>query len=426
MAGQTLSEKLLSRKAGRVVRAGEIAICTVDFALGTDASVPMALDYFDAMGGTAPLHPAQLVFAFDHYAPAPSAKSALLQARIRKFASAHAVKVFDVGAGIGHQLMVEQGYARPGRLLVGADSHSVMYGAAGCFATGIGSSDLAAVMMSGKVWLKVPASIRVELVGKLAAGVGGKDIALALARILGADGAAYKTLEFHGDGIAGLDFDDRLTIANMVIEMGAKNALFPVDATVREYLASRPMQGVDDSEDALTADDDAQYAERITLDLATVEPNVARPHQVDNVVMVSELEHTPIHMAYLGTCTGGRVKDFQEALAVLRAHGGPAPGVQLVVTPASREIMEALVRGGELADFLAFGAIVVTPGCGSCCGTGGAIPGDGVNVVSTANRNFKGRMGNADANIYLASPQVCAASAVAGYLVAPSQLGHRS
>ncbi|MGC7402378.1 3-isopropylmalate dehydratase large subunit [Pandoraea pneumonica] len=430
MAGQTLSEKLLSRKAGRVVRAGEIAICTVDFALGTDASVPMALDYFDAMGGTAPLHPEQLVFAFDHYAPAPSPKSALLQARIRKFASAHDVKVFDVGAGIGHQLMVEQGYARPGRLLVGADSHSVMYGAAGCFATGIGSSDLAAVMMTGKVWLKVPASIRVELVGRLCTGVGGKDIALALARILGADGAAYQTLEFHGDGIATLDFDDRLVIANMVIEMGAKNALFPVDQTVRDYLAKRPLQGAAEDE-ALSPDDDAQYTRRITLDLATVEPNVARPHQVDNVVTVSELEHTPIHMAYLGTCTGGRVKDFQEALAVLRTYGGPAPGVQLVVTPASREIMEDLVRGGELADFLAFGAIVVTPGCGSCCGTGGAIPGDGVNVVSTANRNFKGRMGNASANIYLASPQVCAASAVAGYLVAPSQLGqlglgHRS
>lgn len=425
MAGQTLSEKLLSRKAGRTVRAGEIAICTVDFALGTDASVPMALDYFDAMGGTAPLRPEQLVFAFDHYAPAPSAKSALLQARIRRFASAHDVKVFDVGAGIGHQLMVEHGYARPGRLLVGADSHSVMYGATGCFATGIGSSDLAGVMMSGKVWLKVPESIRVELTGAPGAGVGGKDIALALARRLGADGAAYQTLEFHGDGIAALDFDDRLVIANMVIEMGAKNALFPVDDIARAYLSQRPWQGDQDASEALFADDDADYASRLTLDLSTVEPNVARPHQVDNVVTVSELGHTPIHMAYLGTCTGGRVKDFREALAVLREHGGPAPGVQLVVTPASREVMEDLVRGGELADFLAFGAIVVTPGCGSCCGTGGAIPGDGVNVVSTANRNFKGRMGNATANIYLASPQVCAASAVAGYLVAPSQLGHR-
>jgi 3-isopropylmalate/(R)-2-methylmalate dehydratase large subunit len=422
MAGQTLSEKLLSQKAGRHVRAGEIAICQVDFALGTDASVPMALDYFEAMGGTAPLHAEQLVFAFDHYAPAPSPKSALLHARIRRFADAHDVKVFDVGAGIGHQLMIEHGYARPGRLLVGADSHSVMYGAAGCFATGIGSSDLAGVMMSGKVWLKVPESIRVELTGVPSVGIGGKDIALALALRLGADGAAYQTLEFHGEGVASLDFDDRLVIANMVIEMGAKNALFPIDDIAVAYLSTRPHTGADNASQVLMPDDDAHYAMHLTLALETVEPNVARPHQVDNVVPVSDLPHTPIQMAYLGTCTGGRVKDFQEALLVLRAHGGPAPGVQLVVTPASREVMEDLVRGGELADFLAFGAIVVTPGCGSCCGTGGAIPGDGVNVVSTANRNFKGRMGNANANIYLASPAVCAASAVAGYLVAPSQL----
>lgn len=422
MAGMTVSEKLLSRSAGRALRAGDIGICVADLAMGTDGSIPMAIDYFTAMGGKRVHAPERLLFALDHYAPAPSPQSAMLQNRVRRFAAEHGIAVCEVGAGIGHQLVVERGHARPGHLLVGADSHAVTYGAAGCFATGIGSSDLAGVWLAGKLWLKVPATMRVNLTGALAPGAAAKDLALSLARRLGADGAAYRALEFHGDGVASLDFDDRLVVANMAVEMGAKNAVFPVDAVTRDYLAPRVPDIDPVMAEALIADADATYAEEITLALASIAPSIALPHQVDRVVPVDEVADTPIHMVYLGTCTGGRVKDFREALDVLRRYGGPAPGVRLVVTPASAEVLAELSRGGELADFLALGAIVVTPGCGSCCGTSGVIPGDGENVISSANRNFKGRMGNANANIFLASPQVCAASATAGRIVDPRTL----
>jgi 3-isopropylmalate/(R)-2-methylmalate dehydratase large subunit len=286
--------------------------------------------------------------------------------------------------------------------LVGADSHAVTYGAVNCFATGIGSSDLAAILMCGKIWLKVPASIRVTLTGDLPRGVFAKDLALALAGELGADGASYQALEFAGPAVERLSLDDRLVLANLAVEMGAKNGIFP---------------------GAVTADPDARYAREVRLDLDALAPQVALPHQVDRVVEIGSAAGTPVQMVYLGTCTGGRVSDFHQAREILRAGGGVARGVQLVVTPASRAVLETLARDGTLADFLAMGAVVGTPGCGSCCGTCGAIPGDGVNVISTANRNFKGRMGNSAAAIYLASPASCAAAAVRGAIADPREIG---
>jgi 3-isopropylmalate/(R)-2-methylmalate dehydratase large subunit len=413
MRGMTLSEKLLSAAAGRSVRAGEIAVCEVDCAMGTDGSIPMAMDYFASMGGERVHAPHKLLFALDHYAPPASPKAAMLQAKIRRFAREQGIPLFDIGAGIGHQIVVEQGLATPGRLLVGADSHAVTYGAANCFATGIGSSDLAGIMLTGKTWLRVPESIRITLHGKLPRGVYPKDLALHLAQLFRADGATYQALEFHGEGVASLDFEDRLVVANLSVEMGAKNAVFPFDAAARRYLEKRAAGTFE----AVSADPDAQYASAIDVDLSTLQPYVAMPHNVDNVTNLAEIGDVPVQMAYLGTCTGGRAKDFRQALAVFREYGKPARGVQLVVTPASREVMHELTEGGELAEFVALGAIIVTPGCGSCCGTAGAIPEDGANVVSTANRNFKGRMGNASANVFLASPEVCAASAVAGRIV---------
>jgi 3-isopropylmalate/(R)-2-methylmalate dehydratase large subunit len=339
----------------------------------------------------------------------------MLQAKIRRFASEQGIALCDIGAGIGHQLVVERGLAKPGRLLVGADSHAVTYGAANCFATGIGSSDLAGVMLTGKVWLRVPESIRITLHGELPRGVYPKDLALHLAQRLGADGATYCALEFDGEGVASLDFEDRLVVANLSVEMGAKNAVFPCDAATRRYLESRVTEPLE----AFKPDVDAIYTQSFDIDLSTLQPYVARPHNVDNVTNLDALGDVPVHMAYLGTCTGGRAKDFRQALAVFREFGKPAAGVQLVVTPASREVLQELAQGGELAEFIALGAVIVTPGCGSCCGTAGAIPEDGANVISTANRNFKGRMGNANANVFLASPEVCAASAVAGRIVSP-------
>ena len=377
-----------------------MVVCAVDGAMGTDGSVPMALDYFSAMGGTKVHDSSLLVFALDHYAPAPTRATALLHQRMREFAALHGIEIWEAGEGIGHQLMIERGRAVPGGLVVGADSHAVTYGAVNCFATGIGSSDLAAIMLCGRLWLRIPETIRVELTGALPAGVYAKDAALWLARELGNDGATYQAIEFAGPGIASLNLDDRMVLCNLSVEMGAKNAIFP---------------------GAVEADRDACYARELELALSSVEPLVALPDRVDRVTEVAAAAGTPVQMVYLGTCTGGRAGDFHEALRVLEAGGGPAPGVQVVVTPASRSVLETLVSDGSLASFIAMGAVVVTPGCGSCCGTCGAIPGDGVNVISTANRNFKGRMGNSNASIYLASPASCAAAAVRGAIADPRE-----
>jgi 3-isopropylmalate/(R)-2-methylmalate dehydratase large subunit len=401
LAGRTITEKVLSTHASRDARSGAVVVCQVDYALGTDGSTPMALDYFAAMGGSRVRYPERIVFALDHYAPAPSRQTAALHQRMRDFAALHRIPLWDVGEGIGHQLMVESGRAAPGRLLVGADSHAVTYGAVNCFGTGIGSSELAAILIGGEIWLRVPESIRVILNGRMSPGVDAKDIALALARQLGADGAAYRALEFAGPALDTLDLDDRLVLANLSVEMGAKNAVFPGE---------------------VAPDSDARYCREIEIALSTLAPQVALPHQVDRVVNIEAAAGTGVHMVYLGTCTGGRARDFHRARDVLRAGGGPAPGVQLVVTPASRSVLETLARDGTLGDFIAMGAVIGTPGCGSCCGTCAPIPADGVNVISTANRNFKGRMGNPHSAIYLASPATCAAAAVRGSIADPREI----
>ena len=412
MSGLTLAEKILSRAAGRTVRAGEIAICTPDLAMGTDGSIPMALDYLVAMSpdDLAPRCAERLVFALDHYGAASGAKALALQARARDYAAQHGIRVYDEGEGIGHQLILESGLARPGLLIVGADSHSTSYGAVGAFGTGIGSSDLAGVLLCGEVWLKVPATLQVVLRGRLGDGIAAKDVALSLARRLGADGASYRALEFCGPGVAALDMDDRIVLANMSVELGAKAGLFACDAVTARWLEGRteaPLQ-------SHAADADADYEDVIDVNLATVTPQLARPHRVDDVVDAADAAATRIDSVYLGTCTGGRVKDYREALDELERGGGVAPGVRLVVTPASEAVRSELERSGMLARFEAFGAVLQPPGCGSCCGTCGTIPANGEHVISTANRNFKGRMGNAAASIWLASPRECAAAAVRG------------
>jgi 3-isopropylmalate/(R)-2-methylmalate dehydratase large subunit len=418
LAGKTISEKILSAKSGVDARAGDVVVCRVDCAMGTDGSAPMALDYFEAMGG-GPVHDAaRVVFSLDHYAPAPTPAIEQLHQRLRDFAAKNGIALWDVGEGISHQLMVERGRALPGGLVVGADSHSVMYGAMNAFATGVGSSDLAAILICGRIWLRVPETIRVHLTGSLRQGVFAKDLALRLAGVLGADGAAYQALEFAGPGVGALDVDDRLVLSNFAVEMGAKNGIFPSDARTREYLAGRTREEFF----PVDSDADARYVRVIELDLDALQPQVALPHQVDRVERLQQAAGTPVQMVYLGTCTGGRVKDFHEARDVLKRGGGAARGVKLVVTPASKEVLNALRADGTLADFEALGAVIGTPGCGSCCGTCGTLPGDGVNVISTANRNFKGRMGNSGAFIYLASPASCAAAAVRGAIVDPREL----
>jgi 3-isopropylmalate/(R)-2-methylmalate dehydratase large subunit len=418
MPGKTISEKILSARSGTDARAGEVVVCKVDCALGTDGSTPMAIDYFDAMGGKKVFDAQRIVFALDHYAPAPNRATAQLHQRMREFAATHGIKLWDVGEGIGHQLIVESGRAVPGSLVVGADSHAVTYGALNCFGTGIGSSDLAAIMISGRIWLRIPETIRVTLTGELPRDVYPKDIALHLAKELGADGASYQALEYRGPAVSSLDLEDRLVLSNLTVEMGGKNGAFAADKRTFDYLSGRNAA----SFEPVNSDADAKYVREIKIALDKLTPRIALPHLVDQVVPVHGAAGTKVQMVYLGTCTGGRARDFHQALAVIKAGGGIAPGVQLVVTPASREVLETITRDGTLAEFIALGAVIVTPGCGSCCGTCGAIPGDGVNVISTANRNFKGRMGNSNASIYLASPASCAAAAVRGAITDPREI----
>lgn len=420
MTDRTISEKILSARAGRAVRAGDIAVCTVDRVLGTDASTPMAIDYFEQMGGDRLFDPSRVLFAFDHYAPPSSAKTAALHDRVRAFATRHGAAICDVGEGISFQLLAERGGALPGSLVAGADSHTVTAGALNLFATGVGSSDLAATMMTGQLWLRVPESIKVTLEGSCTNRLSAKDVALALVQAVGSEGANYKTLEFHGSALGALSLDDRMVICNLCVETGAKAAIFPSDDATRAYLEER-RAGFGEP---VAADRHARYAAEVTLDLSTLSPRVALPHSPDNVVSVDQSVGTPVQMVFLGTCTGGRVRDFHEALAALvRAGDRVAPGVRLVVTPASREVAEALRADGTLAKFESLGATVTTVGCGACCGTSGVIPGDAMNVLSTANRNFKARMGNASASIYLASPATCGASAATGRITDPRTEG---
>jgi 3-isopropylmalate/(R)-2-methylmalate dehydratase large subunit len=388
----------------------------VDRVIGTDASSPMAINYFEQMGGERLFDPSRVLFAFDHYSPATSEKTKAFHEQVRRFVRVFGGELHDEGEGISFQLATELGRVLPGDLVVGADSHTVTCGALNLFATGIGSSDLAAAMMTGKVWLRVPETIKVELVGEWRDGTSAKDIALSLVEAIGTDGANYQTLEFHGPALAMIPLEDRLVISNLGVEMDAKASIFPFDRATDAYLSPRTAE----RGTAVKADPRAAYARVVTLDVSTVTPRVARPHSPGNVVPIGDAAGTPVQMVFIGTCTGGRAVDFQEALRVLvRAGGRIADGVQLVLTPASREVDEQLRADGTFARFEAMGATVTAVGCGACCGTSGVIPGDGANVLSTANRNFKARMGNATASIYLASPAACAASAAAGVITDP-------
>ncbi|MEP6491970.1 MAG: aconitase/3-isopropylmalate dehydratase large subunit family protein [bacterium] len=416
----TISEKILSAKSGVEARAGDIVVCDVDLVIGTDASSPMAIDYFKRMGGTALFYPKRVVFALDHYAPPSTAKTAAFHEQVRAFANEHDAALYEVGRGISHQVVAELGRVLPGDLVIGADSHTVTCGALNLFATGVGSSDLAAAMITGRIWLRVPETIKVTLLGKRSPGVAPKDVALAMIAELGAEGANYRALEFHGDGVGDFTLEDRFVLSNLAVESGAKAAIFAADAATDAYLERRTMQ----RRSGVTADPAARYSREIEIALDTISPLVAIPHSPNDVVSIADLLGTPIHMVFLGTCTGGRVVDFHEALAVIERGGGRiAPGVQLVITPASREVHRRLIVDGSLAKFSDLGAIITTPGCGACCGTSGAIPGSGMNVLSTANRNFKARMGNATASIYLASPAACAAAAVTGVITDPRAIG---
>lgn len=418
---KTISEKILSAKSGADARAGDVVICDVDLVVGTDASTPMTIAYFDQMGGDRVFDARRVVFSLDHYSPPSTPRTAAFHDQVRAFARRHGVTVFEVGEGISHQVAPERGRVSPGDLIIGADSHTVTCGALNAFATGLGSSDIAAALITGRTWLRVPETIHVELIGTRAPAVAAKDVGLAMIAELGSEGANYQAIEFHGPGVAAFTLDERLVLSNLSVEAGAKAAIWEVDAATVDYLSTRVDRWSDGG--LVHADSGASYSRTLRIDLASLSPRVAIPHDPTDVVDIRNAIGVPVQMVFLGTCTGGRVSDFHEAAHVLeRAGGRVAPGVQLVVTPASREVLLTLVDDGTLAKLTAMGAIVTTPGCGACCGTSGAIPGDGMNVLSTANRNFKARMGNATAAIYLASPATCAASAATGRITDPREI----
>lgn len=405
--GQTLAEKIISAHVGRNVRAGELVVARVDCAMASDTTAPLAIRAFEAMGGNKLWDGKRCVLVLDHAAPAPNERIANLHALIRAFAQRHHCQLFDVGEGICHQLMIEQGFVEPGMLVVGADSHSCTYGAVGAMGIGVGSTDLAAVLLTGKIWLRVPTSCQVVIEGTLASGVSSKDIILAVLQQTGIAGATYQSIEFSGEVVANFSLAERMTLANMTIEAGAKTG-FVLPAGF----------GLDPNGNSLNPDRDASYTSTLKLDGSTVPPMVSTPHSPDQGVPVDEVVGQSIEYAYIGTCVNGRLVDLQTAARIL-AGGKVHPRTRLIVGPASRQVYLDALRDGTVEALTIAGATFIPPGCGPCVGTHNGIPGDGENVISTGNRNFKGRMGNPQSRVYLASPATVAASARMGCIADP-------
>jgi 3-isopropylmalate/(R)-2-methylmalate dehydratase large subunit len=415
--GKTIAEKILSRKSGQDVRANDRVIADLDFRMGQDGTSPLAIRAFEEMGGRRVYDPGRAALVIDHSAPSPLEGVSALHQLMRSFAKEQGMIMYDVGEGVCHQLLPEKGHVGPGSLVIGADSHTCTYGALNAFATGVGSTDLAAALISGKMWFKVPESIRFVCHGRLPGGVYSKDLILFLIGQVTADGATYMAAEYTGEAIAALSVDARFTIANMAVEMGAKAGLMEADDKVWAWIS----QHGSGSFEAAAPDPDAAYVRVLEYDCSGLEPQVAKPHRVDNVAPVGAVAGTPIQQAVLGTCTNGRTEDLRIAAGILRGRR-VHPEVRFIVAPASRRIFLEAMDEGIIQDLVRAGASVVTPGCGPCVGTHNGIPADGENVISTANRNFKGRMANNKAFIYLASPATVAASALAGAIADPREV----
>ena len=412
--GKTIAEKIFSAHSGTDARAGDIVVADVDFVMGQDGTSPLAIRALERMGVEKVFDPAKVAVVMDHSSPSPLEGVSALHTIMREFGRKTGAKVYDVGEGVCHQLIPENGHVVPGDLMVGCDSHTCTYGALNVFSTGVGSTDGAAAMAAGKLWFKVPDTMKVTYEGALAPGVFSKDLVLYLAGQIGADGATYEAIEFDGPVIDELSVEARMTISNMAIEVGAKAGLMKADAKTIEWFKGRgeKMPAPQDP------DADAVYAKSLTFDASAIGPQIAKPHAVDNVSPIEEVEGTPIAEGVLGTCTNGRLEDFAIAAGILkgrRVH----PDVRFIVAPASRRILLDAIEAGYIQTLVEAGAALVTPGCGPCVGTHNGVPSDGENVISTANRNFKGRMGNSNSFIYLGSPATVAASVIEGKITDP-------
>ena len=416
--GMTMTQKILAAHAGLAeVKAGQLIEADLDLVLGNDITSPVAIHEMKKMNNQTVFDKDKIALVMDHFIPNKDIKSAENCKCCRDFASSHDItNYFDVGEmGIEHALLPEKGLVVAGDAVIGADSHTCTYGALGAFSTGVGSTDMAAGMVTGKAWFKVPSAIKFILTGKPGRWVSGKDVIL---HIIGVDGALYKSMEFAGDGIANLSMDDRFTICNMAIEAGGKNGIFPVDDLAKAYMKEHSQKEFTVYE----ADDDAEYDQVITIDLSALKPTVAFPHLPENTRTIDQVGEVKIQQAVIGSCTNGRIDDIRIAAQVMKGRK-VAKGVRCIVIPATQAIYLQALREGLLEIFIEAGAIVSTPTCGPCLGGYMGILAAGERCISTTNRNFVGRMGHVDSEVYLASPAVAAASAVTGKISCPCELG---
>jgi 3-isopropylmalate/(R)-2-methylmalate dehydratase large subunit len=415
--GKTLSEKILSDKSGTDARAGDIVIARVDLAFVQDTTGPLTIRQFKEVKHGRLANPQQTAVFLDHAIPSPSRQLSNDQQFLRRFAEDTSCQIFEGGSGICHQLVAEK-FAGPGDVIVGADSHTVTAGGLGAFATGMGSSDVAVVFALGKTWFRVPETFKISINGRFNKWVGAKDLVLHLIGVLGADGATYKALEFNGSTVANMTVPQRLTVANMAVEAGAKVGIFPSDNVTRRYLAAK---GRSSRFRALRPDADAVYERSIILNASELEPMIAMPHTVDNVTTVKMVSGTKIDQVFIGTCTNGRLEDLAAAAAILRRKKRNR-NIRLIVAPASQHVLSQAMRIGYIQTLVKAGAVILPPGCAACLGLHQGVLGDNETCISTANRNFKGRMGNPEASIYLASPATAAASAVTGEITDPREV----
>lgn len=417
--GMNMTEKILAKHAGLdSVTAGQLIFCQLDMVLANDVTAPPAIKEFEKIGRPV-FDNTKIALVPDHFTPNKDIKAAGLAKTVREFAKKHQIKnYFEIGrVGIEHVILPEKGIVGPGMLTIGADSHTCTYGAVNGFSTGVGSTDLGVAMATGQAWFKVPKAIKVVLTGKKPKYICGKDVILTLIGMIGVDGALYKAIEFAGEGVAELTMTDRLTISNMAIEAGGKNGIFPFDEITKEYVDGRVQQPYE----AVAPDEDASYEKVIEIDLSQLTPVVAFPHLPGNTHPVSEIDKIKIDQVVIGSCTNGRLEDLRQAAEVLKGHS-VHPDVRCIVIPGSQQVYLDAVHEGLVDIFINAGAAVSTPTCGPCLGAHMGIMAAGEKAVSTTNRNFRGRMGHVDSEVYLAGPYVAAASAILGYIAVPEEV----
>ena len=416
----TMTQKILAAHAGlEEVKAGQLIQADLDIVLGNDITTPVAVNEFKKAGFESVFDKDKIAIVLDHFVPNKDIKAAQQSKQCREFACSHCVSHFyDVGKmGIEHALLPEQGVVTAGDCIIGADSHTCTYGALGAFSTGVGSTDMATGMATGKAWFKVPSALRFELKGQLSANCSGKDVILTIIGMIGVDGALYKSMEFTGEGVASLSMDDRLCICNMAIEAGAKNGIFPVDEKTMAYMEGR----CERTPAVYAADPDAEYEKTYTIDLSTINPTVACPHLPENTKPASILGDIKIDQVVIGSCTNGRMEDMEAAYKILKGKQ-VAPGVRCIIIPATMQIYRECVERGYVTAFIDAGAVVSTPTCGPCLGGYMGILAEGERCIATTNRNFVGRMGHVESEVYLASPATAAASALTGYITEPEEV----